>query len=107
MYDLNEIHNKRGLHIAHLNVRSMVNKWDNIKANFLDSGIHILTFSETWLHELLPDNQFYLGTQYTLLRNDRKWNDANNSNLPPKKGGGVCMYVNNKLSFFGYQICTF
>ena len=99
MYDINDISNTRGLHIAHLNVRSMVNKWDNIKANFLDSGIHVLSFSETWLHACLPDNQFYLGNQYTLLRNDRKWNDLNDISLPPKKGGGTCMYINNNLSF--------
>ena len=99
MYDLDEIQNKRGLHIAHLNVRSMVNKWDNIKANFMDSGIHVLSFSETWLHTLLPDNNFCLGTNYTLLRNDRKWNDANDINCPPKKGGGTCIYINNKLDF--------
>ena len=59
MYDLNDISNTKVLHIAHLNVRRMVNKWDNIKANFLDSA--------TWLHALLPDNQFYLGNHYTLL----------------------------------------
>ena len=99
MVDLNDISSTKGLHIAHLNVRSLVNKWDNIKANFLDSGIHILTFSETWLHALLPDNQFCLGTHYTLLRNDRKWNDSNDKTLPPKKGGGTCMYINNTLCF--------
>ena len=37
MYDLNEIQNTWGLHIAHLIVCSMVNIWDNIKANFVDS----------------------------------------------------------------------
>ena len=35
----------RGLHITHLNVHSKVNKWNNIKANFLDSGIHVLAIS--------------------------------------------------------------
>ena len=99
MIDLNDISSTKGLHIAHLNVRSMVNKWDNIKANFLDSGIHILTFSETWLHALLPDNQLCLGNHYTLLRNDRKWNDSNDKTLPPKKGGGTCRYINNTLCF--------
>ena len=99
MYDLNEIQNAKGLHVAHLNVRSLVNKWDNIKANFLDSGIHVLSMSESWLHGLLPDSQFALGNNYTFIRNDRKWNDRNDDTLPPKKGGGVCMYLNNKLDF--------
>ena len=70
-----------------------------LKANFLDSGINILSFSETWLHELLSDNLFNLGNDYTLLRNDRSWNDANDITLPPKKGGGLCMYLSNKLNF--------
>ena len=48
MHDLNEIRNTRGLYITHLNE----NKWDNIKANFLDPGIHVLAFSATWLHAL-------------------------------------------------------
>ena len=104
MYDLDEILNQRGLHIAHLNVRSMVNKWDINKANFMDSGIHVLSFSKTWLHALLPDNQFCLRNNYALLRNDRKWNDAYDNNsppppAPPKKGGGTCIYIDNKLDF--------
>ena len=27
------------------------------------------------------------------------WHDANDITLPPKKGGGICMYIHNKLSF--------
>ena len=97
VYNLCDIKNAKGLHIAHLNVRSLVNKWDNIKANFTDSGLHILTFSETWLHDNLPSNLFDLGPEYTLIRNDRKWNDSNNTQLPFKKGGGICMYIKNVL----------
>ena len=83
----------KGMHMSHLNVRSMVDKWDNLRANFLKSGIHIITFSETWLHSQLPDNLFSLSDDYTLLRLDRHWNDSNNLNLPPKKGGGLCCYI--------------
>ena len=99
MYDLDEIGNKKGMHMAHLNVRSIVNKWDNIKANFMNSGIHILSFSESWLHNQLPDNLFHLGDDYTLVRLDRIWNDSNNTNYPPKKGGGVCTFIKNSLDF--------
>ena len=65
MYDLNDISNTNGLHIAHLNVRSMVNKCDNIKANFLDSGIHVLSFSETWpnLAKNCQMHWFYSGNE--------------------------------------------
>ena len=107
MYELKDIKSTKGLHIAHLNVRSLVNKWDNIKANFIDSGMHILTFSETWLHSLLPSNFYNLGHEYTLLRNDRKWNDRNNPQLPPKRGGGVCMYIKNTLHFSEFEYAHF
>ena len=99
MYDIDEIRNLKGLHLAHLNVRSLANKWDNVKANFMNSGIHILTFSETWFHKQLPNNMFHLSNDYTLLRLDRDWNDINNPNSPPKKGGGVCSFIRNNLDF--------
>ena len=85
--------------MSHLNVRSLVHKWDNVKANFLNSGIHILTFSKIWLHSQLADNLFHLSDDYTLLRKDRKRNDNNNTNAPPKKGGGVCTFISNSLDF--------
>ena len=99
MYEMNEIKNTKGLHFAHLNAHSLVNKWDNVKANFMDSGIHVLTFSETWFHNLLPNNLFDLGPDYTLIRNDRMWNDMGDPSFPPKKGGGVCMYISTRLQF--------
>ena len=99
MYELDEIKNAKGLHFTHLNVRSLMNKWDNIKANFADSGLHVLTFSETWLHNLLPSALYILRHDYTLIRHDRKWNDSNNLQLPPKRGGGVCMYIKDTLQF--------
>ena len=83
MYDLNEISNTKGMHMAHLNIRSLVNKWDNTIANFMNSGIDTLSFSETWLHSQLPDNMFHMSDDYTLLRFDRNWNDNNNPNSPP------------------------
>ena len=59
MNDTEELRNLKGIHMSHLNGKSLVNKWDNVKANFLNSGIHILTFSEIWLHSQLPDNLNY------------------------------------------------
>ena len=97
MYNLSDIKNAKGLHIAHLNTRSLMNKWDNLKANFMDSGLHILTFSETWLHDQLPNSLIDLGHDYLLFRNDRKWNDLSDLNSTPKRGGGVCMYIRNNL----------
>ena len=47
----------------------------------------------------LPTNLFQLGHDYTLQRNDRKWNDSDDPNIPPKKGGGICMYIKNGLQY--------
>ena len=60
MYDLDEIQNQRGLHIAHLNVRSMVNKWDNIKANFMNLVYMFYPFPK------LGCMPFYLITNFVL-----------------------------------------
>ena len=103
MYNLNEIKNAKGLHLAHLNVRSLVNTWDNIKGNFIDSGLYILSFSETWLHDVLPNNLFEFGHNFTLLCNDRNRNDADNPLLQPKLGGGTCIYIRNELQFSELQ----
>ena len=65
MYGLDDIVNARGMHIGHLNVRSMSNKWDLLKIQFRSSNLHILGFSETWLNEKLPTMLFRLSDEYT------------------------------------------
>ena len=99
MYGLNDIKNTKGIHIAHLNVRSLMNKWETFKMQFADTNMHIIGMSESWLNDLLPSNLFTLSIDFTLLRNDRKWND-NNSNTP-KRGGGVGLFINSKLNYCG------
>ena len=54
----------------------------------MDSGKHILSFSESWVHKPLPNNLFHLRYDFTLLRNDRKRNDYNNPTSHPTNGGG-------------------
>ena len=97
MYGLDDIANARGMHIGHLNVRSMVNKWDLLKAQFSSSNFHILGFSETWLSEALPTMLFELSSEYTFLRNDRNWSE--NTGMNVKKGGGLGIYIHNGLNF--------
>ena len=97
MYGLDDIVNARGMHIGHLNVRSMVNKWDLLKTQFSGSNLHILGFSETWLNDKLPSTLFQLSKEYTLIRNDRNWSEANDHTI--KKGGGVGLYIRSNLDF--------
>ena len=85
MFDLNDNKNAKGLHIAHLSVCSLVNKWGNIKANFLDSGIHVYPFLNPGYLVICLN----LRNDYSLIRNDRSWNYDDNNSLPPKKVGGL------------------
>ena len=97
MYELSDIKNSKGMHIAHLNVRSLMNKWDAFKAQFENSCVHILGLSETWLNDKIPSSLFNLSKDYVLIRNDRNWSEDSTNDI--KKGGGVCLFVNSKLHF--------
>ena len=73
MYDLSDIKDLKGMHIAHLNARSIVNKWDVIKAQFVDNDLHVIGFSETWLHYMLPSSHFTLSKDYDFIRQNMNW----------------------------------
>ena len=99
MYGLDNIKEAKGIHIAHINIRSMTNKWELIKMNFMSANLHVLGLSETWLNNMIPSELYTLSNEYTLIRNDRNWH--NDNNLIPKKGGGVATYIRNNLDFSG------
>ena len=86
----------KGLLVTHLNVRSLWNKIDMIKTTFNKFNIDIITFSETWLTDLIP-NELIDINGYELFRNDRKWNETGIANI--KKGGGVCIYLKKDFIF--------
>ena len=95
MYGIDDIGLAKGMHIAHMNVRSIVNKWEIFKTHFSSSNLHILGISDTWLNNKLPNELFSLSNEYCLYRNDRGWTETGNLNV--KKGGGVAIYVKNNL----------
>ena len=97
MYGLDSIKEAKGLHLAHLNVRSISNKWELLKANFMSTNLHVLGLSETWLKSSLPSEFYTLSDEYHLTRNDRNWKD--NNCLTIKKGGGVAMFIKNDLDY--------
>ena len=80
----------RGLHIGHLNVRSIRNKYLALSHLVLDCKPKILALSETWL-SLEDDNAMLNIPGYTVVRQDRAYN---------KRGGGLLIYVNEDL------VCT-
>ena len=73
-----------GLKIAHLNVRSINNKIDQIQLELLQGQFFdILTFSESWLNDLFEDAEVQI-PGFAYVRKDREGS---------LKGGGNIVYV--------------
>ena len=82
--------NKTTLKIGCLNVRSLVNKIEQIQT--LAADFDILIINETWLDITIKDNEVAIqGTN--ILRKDRN-----------RQGGGVCMYIKNNIRFKEIQL---
>lgn len=73
--------------IAHLNVRSLLNKFVDFKDMLISKDYHILAITETWLHNDVP-NEAVAINGYKLIRKDRDG-----------RGGGVGIYIKENLSF--------
>ncbi|EDO43679.1 predicted protein [Nematostella vectensis] len=88
---LNDIKNTRGLKIAHLNIRSLINKTDSLRLEGIDSRtIDVLTLSETWLDSQTADAEINL-PGFVCARRDRSGT---------KEGyGGVATFVRDDLAF--------
>ena len=72
--------------IAQFNVNSLLGHLDLVQAHLHSNFYHIISISETWLHDGIPDDMIRLG-DYLLVRNDREG----------KRGGGVACYVRRSL----------
>ena len=88
LYDTAEIPKLRGLKIAHLNVRSILNKMDDVRSLAHNKRFDIFTFSETWLNPSIKDFEVHI-PGYTLVRQDRTG----------KRGGGTAIYVRNGIPY--------
>ena len=60
----------RGLHLVHINIRSMDKKMELIKSTFQGSNATIITMSETWLNSGYSESYVALNG-YTVVRQDR------------------------------------
>ena len=89
----------KGLHIAHLNVRSMFggHKFDMLKQQIKLSGVSVFTLSETWLNNTIPNNLLEI-EEYTLVRADRAWGETNGGKMY-KRGGGLACYIKKDIKF--------
>ena len=79
----------RGLSLAHLNIRSLLHKMDQV--NLVMGGaksFDILSFSETWLNDTVSDDEIVI-PGYNCVRRDRQ----------EKSGGGVAIFCRDSINF--------
>lgn len=80
--------------ILHLNVCSLLYKWEELNTTLLDSSIDVICLSETWLHTII-NNSLIPTSDYNIFRVDRK--TKNKTTTKAKRGGGLCVFVTKKF----------
>ena len=90
----------RGLHFVHLNVRSLWNKYDQVRQLLFNSNISILGLSGSWLTHNLDERLIDI-PNYSCIRLDRNWSDNN------KKGGGVCCSIKNDIIYLDSEFANY
>ena len=98
---LENLKGNRGIHIGHINIRSLFPKIDLFRQTILNSGLAVCRVSETWMNEMLPD-KFVSVEGYKLMRHDRRWSTGNNNKR--KKGGGVGIFIKNNLTCSAHEL---
>lgn len=76
----------KGMHVIHLNIRSLRPKIDLLRAWLTYNKPHVITLSETWLNNNISDDEIKLDN-YVLYRKDRG-----------TRGGGLLTYVTSNLT---------
>lgn len=89
--------------IGHVNAQSLCpstsnTKLEEFKSTFCDSGLDVIGISETWYKPCMISQSLAL-PGYNLIRNDRPGDSNISSNCHPRRGGGVCLYIANNLSY--------
>ena len=80
---LSVLNDKRGLKMAHLNIRTLPGNFDQVKILLHNHPVDVIAFSETRLDEFISDSEISVDN-YQIYRKDRNRN-----------GGGVILYVSN------------
>ena len=92
---MKDISSQKGFKIVHLNIRSLVNKYEQVKFKLENADIDIFSISETWLTEGLSSNILNING-YNLERFDREIIEIDTG--LPKRGGGLCIYYDKQLA---------
>lgn len=82
-----ECFKRKGLHIIHVNSRSIIYKMEEIKVLALKTKAAVICITETWLDNSVINSEIEI-PGYNVIRKDRN-----------KNGGGVCMYIKTCLAF--------
>ena len=88
-----EANSHKGLRVGCLHVCILYNVFDLVKTTYQHSKFLILGFSETWLNQSIDSSLISLNN-YVLHRQDRNFLNKNNE---IKKGGGICLYIDNSI----------
>ena len=94
--ELDEISQIKGISIVHMNVRSLMNKFSEVKPFLTRSSPDVLLLSETWTQPELPMSLFSV-PNYNHWRFDRQ---TVRDNGLRKQGGGLCIYMSQKNTTF-------
>ena len=80
----------KGLTIAHINIRSVFRKLEEVVRILSEGDIDILCVGETWLNHSVPDHMLAING-YNIVRHDRTIASGK------RTGGGVMIYYKNHL----------
>lgn len=75
------------MRFAHINVRSLLNNFDNLKQHVFENDYNIIGITESWLNSDIDDEVTSLNGYY-FVRQDRE-----------TRGGGVGLYIGSNLEF--------
>lgn len=99
MFNKELLKDLKGVKYVHLNVRSLLPKFQLLEEDLLDGSFDVICLTETWLKKGIPDC-LICNQNYNLIRHDR-------TTLSPvtdlcKTGGGIVVYLRKGIV---YEIC--
>lgn len=92
-FSLQSVKEVRGVKIVHINVRSLLQHFDELYISFLDGAFDIVVFTESWLHSNCSDSLISV-PGYRHFKLDRR---SQTKSGAVKKGGGIVVYVKDTV----------
>ena len=89
--ELHQLKTLKGISFAHINIRSLFGKLEDIVQITKQGNTCILGISETWLNSSVPNSMINI-PNYDLYRHDRT------SDSGKRTGGGVCFYTHTRYN---------